>query len=250
MKSSANYSSKMQPATIATIAFAYFVIAVLALYFLNPAYSLIRSFAGNYDLASYEFLIASTFFSLGLGSIALAFGLYQGTAQSARSWIGLIFLGIWGAGMLIAGIFPANEGGSTVPHMTTVLIAGIFPVDVEAYPETVFSYFHVFAILGSLFSLTLGTILLSRRFKQDKNWHPIQRLAFILALVMLAASILFFSVYFFPALREYGSFNELGINYNELTFIYICAAIGLIWLLLVAARLRFIVVKSVFKYMG
>jgi hypothetical protein len=170
----------------------------------------------------------------------LLFGLYEAMAQSARSSIGLVFLGMWGVGMLMAGIFPANEGGSTVPHMTTVLIAGIFPVEVIAYPETAFSFFHILAILGSLFSLTLGIILLSWDFKRDEKWRPIHRLAFILALLMLAASTLFFAVMFFPALRAFG-------GYDALTSIYVGTAMGLIWLLLVAARLRFVVVRSVLK---
>ena len=50
MRARTTHSSKIQPVTVALIAFAYFVIVVLALYFLNPAYSLLNSFAGNYDL--------------------------------------------------------------------------------------------------------------------------------------------------------------------------------------------------------
>jgi hypothetical protein len=99
------------------------LIVVTALYFLNPSYSLFRSFAGTYDLGSYEFLIASTFFSLGLGALALVIGLYRGITQSPRTRKGLILLGIWGVGMLLTGIFPANEAGGTLPHMTTVLVA-------------------------------------------------------------------------------------------------------------------------------
>jgi hypothetical protein len=238
MKSFANYSSKLQPATIALIAFVYFVIAVAALYFLNPAYNLFRSFVGNYDLGSYEFLIASTFFSLGLGSLSLAIGLYQGMSRSVRSLIGLFFLGIWGVGMLVAGICPANEGGSTVPHMTTVLIAGIFPVEVESWPETTFSFIHIIAILGSLFSLSLAAILLTWRLKRDEKWRFIHRLAFILALLMLVASIFICSALFFPI---------LDILYGQLIFIEIGFVIGLLWLLLMAARLRVIVVSPVSK---
>ena len=238
MKSSANYLSKAQPAAIAIIAFAYFVIAVTALYFLNPAYSLIRSFAGNYDLGAYEFIIASTFFSLGLGSLALVIGLYQGMAQSARSWIGLLLLGIWGVGMLMAGIFPANDGGSTVPHMATVLLAGVFPVEVQATPETVFSFIHIIAILGSLFSLSLAAIVLSWRFKHEEKWRSIYRFSLILALVMIAASILLFQAIFLFVRTEFDGFS---LSLKLLTYS------SLLWLFLIATRLRFVVVKSVSK---
>jgi Protein of unknown function (DUF998) len=247
MKSSANSSSKVQPASIAIIAFAYFLIVVTALYFLNPSYSLFRSFAGTYDLGSYEFLIASTFFSLGFGTLALVIELYRGITQSARSRRGFILLGIWGVGMLLAGIFPANEPGSTVTHMTTVLIAGIFPVEVQATPETLFSWLHIFAILGSLFSLSLAAFLLSRRFKQDDNWQPIQRLAFLLALLMLASSILVFLRGFFYTLPLYSRLYDLGFSFDQVHIIFIGIVIGLLWLLLVVVRLQFIVVRNTTK---
>ena len=247
MKSSANSSSKVQAASVAIIAFAYFLIVVTALYFLNPSYSLFRSFAGTYDLGSYEFLIASTFFSLGLGTLALVIGLYRGITQSARSWMGLILLGIWGVGMLLAGILPANDGGSTVPHMTTVLIAGIFPVEVQATPETAFSFMHIFAILGALCSLSLAAILLSRRFKQDENWHPIHRPASFLAVLLLASSILVFLRGFFYVLPLYSKLYDLGFNFDQVHIIFIGTVIGLLWLFLVVVRLQFIVVKNVTK---
>ena len=237
----------MQPAPVAIIAFAYFLMVVMALYFLNPSYSLFRSFAGTYDLGSYEFLIASTFFSLGFGALALAIGLYRGITQSARSGMGLILLGIWGVGMLLAGIFPANEPGSTVTHVTTVLIAGIFPIEVQATPETLFSWLHIFAILGSLISLSLAAFLLSRRFKQDDNWQPIQRLAILLALLMLASSILVFLRGFFYTLPLYSRLYDLGFNFDQVHIIFVGTMIGLLWLLLVTVRLQFIVVKPIVK---
>ena len=107
-----------------------------------------------------------------------------------------------------------------------MLLAGIFPVEVQAAPETLFSFLHIFAILGSLFSLSLAAILLSRRFKQDENWHPIHRLAFLLAVLMLASLILLFSR-------------------PDVTTIYMGTVIGLLWLLLVVVRLRFIVVRTI-----
>jgi hypothetical protein len=235
MKSSI-YSSKPQTSTIALIGFAYFVIAVVTLYFLNPAYDLISSFEGNYDLGSYEFLVASTFFGLGLGSLALVIGLYQGMSRSVGSWIGLLLLGIWSVGILIAGIFPANEGGSTVPHMTTILIAGIFPVEVEAYPETTFSFIHILAILGALFSLTLAAIVLSWRFKREERWRSTYRFSLTLALAMIAASILIFQAIFLNFHTEFYGFSLKFLTFSSL-----------FWLFLIATRLRFVVVKSVSK---
>jgi len=131
--------------------------------------------------------------------------------------------------------------------MTTVLIAGIFPVEVLATPETPFSWLHLFAILGSLISLSLAAFLLSRRFKQDDNWQPIQRLAFLLALLMLASSILVFLRGFSDELPLYARLYDLGFNFDPVHIIFIGTVIGLLWLLLVAVRLQFIVVRNITK---
>jgi hypothetical protein len=217
---------------IAMMGLAYFVIAVVALHFLNPAYNLASSIQGNYDLGSYEFLIASTFFGLGLGSLALAIGLRQVISHSARSRMGLVLLGIWGLGIFLAGIFPANAGGSTVPHMTTVHLAGIFPVEVEAYPETIFSFIHVLAILGSFVSLVLAAILLPWGFRQDDSWHLFRPAAGILALLMLVAAILLIPTFLYPSLFSNAVFSPVF-------FIITGIRIGIAWLMLMAARLRF-----------
>jgi MFS family permease len=233
MKSS-NYSSKPQTSTIALLGFAYFAIAVVVLNFLNPGYDLISSFEGNYHLGHYEFLIASTFFGLGLGSLSLVIGLYQGMSRSVGSRIGLTLLGIWSVGILVAGIFPANEGGSTVRHMTTILIAGIFPVEAEASPETAYSFIHILAILGAFFSLTLAAIVLSWRFKREKRWRSTYLFSLTFALVMIAAAILFFPAIFFGFHTEFYGFSLIFLTFSSL-----------FWLLLIATRFRFVVDKYV-----
>ena len=228
MRTLLKYLPKVRLATFAIISFAYFVVTVAVLYFLNPEYDLIKSFEGNYDLGSYQFLIASTFFSLGLGSFTLVIGLSQKMSRSTGSLIGLLSLGIWGL-----GIFPANEPGSTVPHVTTALLAGIFPVDVVAYPETSFSFIHILVILWSLFSLTFATIHLSRHFKQEEKWRPIYPISSFIAVVMIAASFFLFQALFLRLYTEIA-----GFSLNLLSFA------GLLWLFLIAARLLFIVQKS------
>jgi hypothetical protein len=238
MKSSTSYSANAPAATIALLSFAYFVIAVVALYFLNPSYSLTNSIVGNYHLGSNELLIASTFFALGIGSLALVPGLFRVVSPSVQAWIGLLLLGVWGLGILMAGIFPANEGGSTVPHRTTVLLAGIFPVEVEAYPETQFSFLHLFTILGSFLSLAIASTLLSWKFKQSERSHTFRSISRILALLMLALAVLFIPTFLYPSLLGYTTFNA-GF------FVLIGVQIGILWLILTAAWLRFVTHGSV-----
>ena len=238
MKSSFSHLPNALAATIAFLSFAYFVIAVVALYLLNPSYGLSVSMYGGYDMGSYEFLIASTFFALGIGSLALGVGLTEAMSRSLRSGLGLLLLGIWGVGIFLAGIFPANDGGSTVPHMTTVLIAGIFPVQVEATPETKYSFLHIFIILGSFFILAIASVLLSWKFKQYERWHSFASISSILGLLMLVLALFFIPTFLFPGLLGYTTFNA-GF------FVLIGIHIGILWLILTAVWLRFVVNGSV-----
>ena len=242
MNSFISRSSSKSATTIAVASFAYFVVAVTALNLLNPSYGLSVSMYGGYDFGSYEFLIASTFFALGLGSLALTLELFQAVLLTVQSRIGLLLLGIWGLGIFLAGIFPANEPGSTVPHMTTVLIAGIFPVEVEAYPETGFSFMHIFVILGSFLNLTFAAILLSLNFKKDEMWRHFHFVSLILALVMLVALIFSIPLFFSQLLTLLSSFN---IMFNPMFFAMTGVNIGIIWLIFTSIRLRHIVINSV-----
>jgi len=198
-------------ATIAVVGIAYFLIAVVALHFLRPDYDPVSRFVSEYAVGSYGLLMTSAFFGLSLGSLALVIGLSQGVPRSGRSWIGLVLLGIWGVG---------------------VLIAGIFPTDLRGAPETISGNIHNLASLLSFLSLIAATILLSRRFKQDERWRPFHRSSLILSLVILATFIGFFLT---------GGTEFVGFSQR----IFIVAF--LIWLLLTAARLRLVTIGSVSK---
>ena len=196
-------------ATIAIVGITYFLIAVVALHFLRPEYDPVSRFVSEYAVGPYGFLMTSAFFGLSLGSLALVIGLYQGVPRSGRSWIGLVLLGIWGVAILIAGIFPTALKGA---------------------PETTSDNIHALASLVSFLSLIPATILLSRRFKQDEKWRPFHRLALILSLVVLATFIGLFL-----------TFETEFVGLSQRIFI----VTFLIWLLLTAARLRFVVIGSV-----
>ena len=198
-------------AAIAIVGISYFLTTVIALHFLRPDYDSVSRFVSEYAVGSYGFLMTSAFFGLSLGSLALVIGLYQGVSRSARSWIGLILLGIWGVAILIAGIFPTALKGA---------------------PATTSDNIHSLASLVSFLSLIPATILLSRRFKQDEKWRPFHRSALILSLVILGTFIGFFL-----------TFETEFAGLTQRIFI----ATFLIWLLLAATRLRFIALASFSK---
>ena len=157
-----------QIAIMAIVGIAYFAIIIIALHFLRPDLNPLSQPTSEYAVGPYGFLMTSAFLSISVASFALVIGLYQGVSQRARSRIGLGLLGVWGVG---------------------VLIAMSFPIDPEGAPQTISGTIHRINGPLAFLSLTAGTILVSRRFKQDALWRPIHRTAVILSLVMLAAFI-------------------------------------------------------------
>lgn len=155
--------------TLALIGIAYFVIVIVTLHFLRPDLNPISRPTSEYAVGPYGFLMTTAFLSMSVASLSLVIGLYKGIPQSARSRIGLILLGIWGVGVLVAMSFPINPEGSR---------------------QTITGLIH--RINGPLvfLSLTIGTILVSKSFRRDKHWRAIYRSALSLSLVMLVTFII------------------------------------------------------------
>jgi hypothetical protein len=196
-------------ATLTMVSIAYFIFALVALHFLRPDYNPISRFVSEYAVGPYGLLMTSAFASLSLGSLALVIGLYQGVARSGRSRLGLVLLAIWGVGVLIAGIFPA---------------------DLQSAPETTTGRLHERASGLAFLSLILATLLLSWRFKQDAHWSSFHRPAVILSLMILVALIGLFLL---------NSTRFAGLSQR----IFIIAL--LVWLLRTAAHLRRVANQSI-----
>ena len=92
-------------------------------------------------------------------------GLNQDLSQAARHRLGLGFLAVFGV---------------------CLLIAATFPIDLDGEPQTVAGTIHAINGPVAFLSLTIGTNLVSRGFKQDVRWHPIHRITSVLALLMIA----------------------------------------------------------------
>jgi hypothetical protein len=113
-----------------------------------------------------------------------------------------------------------------------LLIAMLFPIDLDGAPQTLSGTIH--AINGPLtfLSLTVGVILVSRRFKHDEKWRPLHRSTLILSLVMLVE----FSGVPLAIATESG-FAGLAQRIYLVTFVT--------WFLLTATRLRSVALESV-----
>jgi bacteriorhodopsin len=151
-------------ATLAMAAVTYFALAIVALHVLRPDHNPISRPTSEYAVGPYGFLMTTAFFSMSVASWALVIGLQQGLAPSARSRIGLGLLALWAVG---------------------VSIAMLFPIDLDGAPPTLAGTIH--AINGPLtfLGLTIGVLLVSRRFKHDERWRPFYRSALLLSLLML-----------------------------------------------------------------
>ena len=154
-----------QTSTIALICIAYFAFAIVALHFLRPDLNPLSRPTSEYAVGEYGFLMSTAFFSMSVASFSLLIGLYKGISKPAQSRIGLILLGIWGTGVLVAMMFPINREGT---DLTTVNI--------------------IHRTNGPLIFLCLsvGAVLISRRVRLDDKWQPFYRTALTLSLIMLA----------------------------------------------------------------
>lgn len=147
---------------------ALFLALVAVLHFLSPGFNPIQRPTSEYAVGPFGYLMAAAFLSLSLGTWALVIGLRRDLSKPARSTPGLVFLGLFGIGLLVAATFP---------------------IDLDGAPSTLAGTIH--AINGSLafLALVVGTILVSRRLKKDDEWRPIYRVALVLALILLAAFV-------------------------------------------------------------
>jgi len=148
--------------TIALIGICLFVILIIVLHFLPTGYDPLRRPTSEYAVGKYGFFMTIAFLGMSVGSFALVVGLYKG--MSRRPKLGLILLGIWAVG---------------------VLVAMIFPIDPEGTPSTTIGTIHVTNGPITFLSLTIGAILVSIGFRRDVNWSSLYRNALMLSLIML-----------------------------------------------------------------
>jgi bacteriorhodopsin len=107
-----------------------------------------------------------------------------------------------------------------------------FPIDPEGAPQTLSGTIHRINGPLAFLSLTAGTILVSRRFKQDGLWRPFHRPALILSLLMLAVFVATF-------LNIATGSGLAGLCQR------IFLAVFVTWFVLTAARLRSFATGSV-----
>ena len=158
-----------QLTTLTLICIAYFVFAIVILHFLRPDVNPLSRPTSEYAVGKYGFFMTAAFFSMSVASFSLLIGLYKGVSLPLHSHIGLVFLGIWGVGLLVAMSFPINPQGTELTTISTV---------------------HRINGPLTFLSLTIGTVLISRSFKRDESWQSYYHSAMTLSLIMLVFFII------------------------------------------------------------
>jgi hypothetical protein len=152
-------------ATVALASVTYFALAVISLHFLRPDYSPISQPTSDYAVGPSGFVMSTAFAAMSLAAWSVVIGLGQTVRQTTRLRVGMGLLGVWATGVLIAMLFPTDVGDA---------------------PQTLSGTIHRINGFAAFFSLALGAFLVSRRFKHDDRWRPVDRPAVVLSALMLA----------------------------------------------------------------
>lgn len=188
---------------VAIVATSYFLVIIAALNFLSPDISPVDRPTSEYATGPFGYLMTSAFVALSIATWALVIGLRQDLPGAGVHRVGLVFLGVWGIGLLVAAAFQ---------------------IDPEGAAQTVAGTIHRINGPITFLSLTIGTNLVSRGFRDHVSWRPIYRFASVLALLMIPLFIA----------GGLTAAREAGAGVAQRIFIVTFGT----WFLLTATRLR------------
>ena len=151
--------------TVALVGVCTFGVLIAALHVVRPELNPLVHPTSQYAVGSFGYVMSVAFIAMSVASFALTIGLSRQEVAPERALAGRILLGLWGVGALIAMLFPLNELGTE--------------------PTLASKVHRINGPIGFL-SITLGAILLSRRFGHDRRWQSIARPAQFLSWAMLA----------------------------------------------------------------
>lgn len=147
----------------------YFALSVAALHFLRPEHDPTTQTISEYAVGPYGYLMIIAFFALGAASLSLSLGIGAVRSPSRSSQVGVYLVAIWGAGILVAGIFPTDVTGS---------------------PSTPSGAIHDAASIVAFVAVVTGAILFSRGMRRDAGW-PHRSLSSGLAYAVLVGFLAF-----------------------------------------------------------
>jgi hypothetical protein len=158
--------------TLALGLFAYFSIALLALHFVRPDYTLIDHMISDYGVGPQGWIMSTAFLAAGGGCLALALGVFR-----------------FGPGSLAA----RSGGVLLIVAALGLALSAFFPTDLETARPTRTGDVHSVAFLVNIASLLVASGLLAASFGRSPDWRPFQPYAIgfsVLILLALAAQLL------------------------------------------------------------
>ena len=147
---------------------AFFVVVVTLLPFFNPGYSSADDAISGLLLGPYGFVLSGAFFAAGIGSLALAVGIYRTTRGVRGALSGCVLIGLWALG---------------------VALAGVVLVDAQGNPTESATILHLTGAGLAFFSAPAGILVLSRVFARDAQWSSFYPLSLALGFAAVVALI-------------------------------------------------------------
>ena len=205
-------------AIVAVLGAAFWATALVTMHFLGPQTN-DTSTISEYAVGQYGGLYMAANVAMGIGFVALAFGVLGATTASRMSRIGSLLVGLNGFGWIVGGLFVVDpECGRAV--------AESLPCSDGGEPVTAHGAIHGLSGGISILSLIAGMLLLSRGFKRDDRWRSFRPVSLALGLATLAQLV----VGIFVLWGE-------GKPLDAVSFRIFMATLVL-WLVLAALRLR------------
>jgi hypothetical protein len=159
-------------AAVAIVGLAFFATTALLLPLISE-YSLTADYISELVIGRYGYLQTAAFFAAGLGTLALAVGVREATKGSWGSRLGSALVGLYGVGLILAGILPTDE---------------IDPAGRVVSPTSAGAVHMVASALAFVFVI-VGMFVLSRTFKRDARWQAVWPWSLVLALAALIGVI-------------------------------------------------------------
>ena len=164
--------SAKQLGTIGMAGAIFWVVAVIALHFLDPDLAAADTYVSDYALGDYGWLMRAAFIVVGIGTIAIGLGLRLSLAPGKRVTASVVLVLIAGIGFLLGGIFNTDPTGAE--DLTT---AGII---------------HLLSALVLILSLVVSAWLLRGVFKRDESWGSLSSAALWFAIAFTVVFLVSF----------------------------------------------------------
>jgi hypothetical protein len=179
---------------------AVFAAAVVALHVAQPALDPRTEAVSYYVHGRAGALLTVGLLSWGVASLALVLGLAK-TLAGPRAVAGRWLLGVWGAGVLLGGIFPADPAGQWDK------------------PPSLAGMIHGQAAMIAFLVFPIGALLLARTFRADARWSADATLYHRLAVASALSLALFFAS-LVPVFIRPGPPILLGLTERVLLAVY------------------------------